>query len=355
MRLEARWQKLKPVFEEKKVEAVFISSPSNVRYLSGFSGSYAYLLFTPERRYFFTDFRYAEEVSSLKDFYQVVIINRSFLKDFPEFLKKEDLKVLGFESDSLPVSFWEGLKATTRCKLVSLNLDSFRAIKDETELREIKKAVKIAIKAFLKLLPVIKPGLRERDLVVELEYLLRREGSESLPFSPIVASGPNSSCPHARESKRRIKRGDLIKIDWGARSNGYCSDLTRVVHLGKVDEEKDRVFRLVKRAVEVALSVLSDSLKASSVDGKVRLFFKKEKVLPFFGHGLGHGIGLEVHEAPLLNPESRDFLKEGMVFTIEPGLYFPKKFGLRLEEDVYLGPEGIEVLSAKLPRDWFLI
>lgn len=355
MKFEPRWQKLKPLFSGKKIEAIFVSFLPNVRYLSGFSGSYAYLLFTPERKYFFTDFRYAEEVRELEKLYEIVVIKSSFFKEFTKFLKKKNIKALGVEANSLSLSFYQKLKEEADCLLVSLDLSLLRAVKDRGEILAVKKAVKIAVEAFHKLLLIVKPGLRERDLAVELEYLLRKEGSEELPFAPIVASGPNSSRPHARAGLRKVKKGDLIKIDWGARFNGYCSDLTRVVHLGAVDEEKERVFRLVSEARQIALSFLSSSLKASEVDREVRLFFKKKGVLPLFGHGLGHGIGLEAHEAPLLNRESQDFLRKGMVFTVEPGLYYPGRFGIRLEDDVYLHSRKIEVLSEALCPDWFVL
>ncbi len=355
MRFEERWQKLLPVFSKKKVEGVLISSLSNVKYLSGFSGSFAYLLITPGRRCFFTDCRYAEEASKLEKHYEIVVVKDSFLKEFLKFLKGSNLKSLGFEANSLSVNFYQKLKKNLKCTLTPLDLSFLRVIKDESEILAIKKAIKIAIKAFLKLLSMVKPGVRERDLAVELEYLLRSGGSEELPFLPIIASGPNSSRPHAKAGMRRIVAGDLIKIDWGARKNGYCCDLTRMVHLGAVSEEENQAFRLVTKARELALSSLSDSLKAKEVDKRARDFFKKKGVLSLFGHGLGHGIGLEVHEAPILNQESQDLLCEGMVFTCEPGLYYPKRFGIRLEDDIWLHSGQAEVLSSSLSLDWFVV
>lgn len=355
MRFEERWQKLLPIFPKKRVEAVLISSLPNVQYLSGFSGSFGHLLITLERRSFFTDFRYAEEANKLIKHYEIVIIRNSFLKEFSRFLRENDLKSLGIEANSLSVGFYQKLKQNTKCMLVPVDLSFLRVIKEESEVLAIKKAVKIAVKAFLKLLPLIKPGVKERDLAVELEYLLRKGGSEELPFLPIVASGPNSSQPHARAGLRRIRTGDLIKIDWGARCSGYCSDLTRMVHLGPVSKEENQALRLVAKAREFVVSSLSDSLKAKEADRIVRNFFKKKGVLSLFGHGLGHGIGLEVHEAPTLNQESQDVLCEGMVFTIEPGLYYPKRFGIRLEDDVWLHHGQAKVLSSSLSLDWFVV
>jgi len=209
----------------------------------------------------------------------------------------------------------------------------------------IKKAVEVAENAFKEILKVVKPGIREIEIAIELEYQIKRKGSESLPFQVIVLSGERTSLPHGVPSEKVIKEGELLLFDFGARIGGYASDETRTVFLGEVEPELKRIYEIVRKAQQNALKVIKAGLSFKEVDEAARKLIEDAGYGNFFGHGTGHGVGLAVHEYPSLSPDSEGELEEGMVITVEPGIYLPQKGGVRIEDLILVKKDGVEILT----------
>ena len=221
-----------------------------------------------------------------------------------------------------------------------------RMIKDEEEIEEIKKAVRTSEEALKKVRSLFREGVKEKDMALELDYQMRLLGGEETAFPTIVAGGKRSALPHARPSSYSFKDNDWAIVDWGARVNGYCADLTRVIVIGEVDSRFYQLLRIVEKAQQLAETIIKEGVKAKEVDKVVRSFFKEEKVEEYFNHSLGHGVGIEIHEDPRLGPKSEDILKKGMVVTVEPGIYFPDWGGIRLENLVVVQEEGNKILDS---------
>jgi len=226
-----------------------------------------------------------------------------------------------------------------------------RVYKDENEIKYMRRAVEIAQQALREILPLIKPGITESEIAAELTIAMLRAGSDpELPFSPIVAGGPNSANPHATPTGRALEPGDLLVIDWGARVNGYCSDLTRTFAIGKSDPELERIYETVLQANTAGRAAGKPGLAASEVDRASRDVIDQAGFSEFFTHRTGHGLGMEAHEAPYISSANADLLEEGMTYTVEPGIYLPDKGGVRIEDNVLVTAEGTETLS-DYPRE----
>ncbi len=261
--------------------------------------------------------------------------------------------VVGIEPTRMRVQEWHLLEQAApglRWKNASPLLARLKARKDADEVRAMQKAIQVAEAALLAALPALRPGIAEKEVAAELTLQLLRHGSEpELPFPPIVASGPNSADPHAMPTDRVLQPGDLVLIDWGARVEGYVSDLTRMFVLGKPQPQWERLSRLVMAAQEATWQAARPGVPMGEVDRAARRVFEEAGYATYFVHRTGHGIGLDVHEPPYLYAENQEPLEPGMTFTVEPGLYFPGQGGLRIEDDVLLTEEGPRVLST-LPR-----
>ncbi len=234
-------------------------------------------------------------------------------------------------------------------------IESLRLIKDEGEIGLIEKAVKRAEDAFNAILPYVRPGVSEIEVALKLENAIKRAGSKRLPFDIIVASGPNSSMPHAKTTQRRLSKGALVIIDWGAEAGGYFSDMTRTILLNGPDiSKKIEIYETVLKANTEAIKNVVHNIMAKKIDEIARKIIKRKRLGEYFGHGTGHGVGLDVHEGPSLSPMSKDKLRPGMVFTIEPGIYIPGLGGVRIEDMVVITPDGSRVLT-KISRELKII
>ena len=283
------------------------------------------------------------------------IVGDSEIKNNTEFIKKlaEKYKIrkLGFEEQNINYYTYKKLcKNSLKLKALTDTIEDLRVIKSQQELFFIKTAVRRAENAFKKLQPFIKVGVTEQKLAMRLEGLLREEGCKNLPFGVIVTSGHMSALPHAKPTSRAIKKGDLVLFDWGGESNGYYSDMTRVVaikgrHLKKQLEIYDTVFNAQDRAIKA----VKPGADAVNVDSAARCFIKGKGYNKYFGHGTGHGLGLAVHERPVISWQSKETIKKGMVFTVEPGIYLPGFGGVRIEDMVFVTGNGAEILTS-LPR-----
>jgi Xaa-Pro aminopeptidase len=331
------------------LDALVVSSLPNIRYLTGFSGSAGLLVIADRRTVLVTDFRYATqaptEVSELAD---VRIERTSVWEGVRQVLAALEQKRVGVERDRATLADVEQLRqaAGVEIKPVQGLVEQLRATKDADEIAAIREAAALGAEALAATLARIRLGSTELEVAAELEAELRRRGSEWHPFQPIVAAGPRSALPHAQSSSRPIGRGDLLVLDFGARVRGYCSDVTRTVVVGaRADERQAARYDLVRRAQLRARTGLRAGLTGKEADSLARELIAREGVGDAFGHSLGHGIGLEVHEAPRLSQTNETVLPAGAVVTVEPGVYFEGWGGIRIEDDVVLGPDTAEILS----------
>jgi len=332
------------------IDGVVLTSLPNIRYLTGFSGSSALVLVTARDVHFITDFRYDIQVrDEVGDLATVRIEAASLWTGLWEVLAAGNgLSVLGFESAHLlHRDFQRLLSEGARWQWrPQLNLvEILRQAKDAGEVALIRKAGDIAVRALTTTIDQLKPGLTELNVAGILEKALRDEGSEEFPFSVIVASGPRAALPHARPSGRVIQTGDLLLLDFGAQYRGYCSDVTRTVVIGRATTEQRDIYEIVRTANAVASSSVRAGMRGQDADGLARRYIEDHGYGDAFGHSLGHGLGLEVHEAPRLAKTVETLLGEGAVVTIEPGIYRPGWGGIRIEDDVHLGARGPEILT----------
>ncbi|MGH7583211.1 MAG: M24 family metallopeptidase [Gemmatimonadales bacterium] len=333
---------------ESRTEGVLITSIPNIRWLTGFSGSAAMLLFVRGRAALITDFRYATQATAEVGGAAEVVIERASVWDrLKRLLDDAAIATLAFESHVTTVANAERLGSLFRGQLVPVAelVEPLRQVKDDDELAAIRAAAALASDALAEVLPTVRLGDREIDIAARLEYALRHRGSLWHPFQTIVASGPRSALPHARSSEREVAAGELLLIDFGAQLAGYCSDITRTVGLRTLDGKQRSVYQLVNEAQRRAREGLRAGMSGRDADALARDLIGARGYGDAFGHSLGHGLGLEVHEAPRLAATADAPLPAGTVVTVEPGIYLPGWGGVRLEDDVWVGPNGPVLLS----------
>jgi Xaa-Pro aminopeptidase len=344
--MTSRLTKLKLLLSEKNVDASLISSVPSIIYLTDFTHfstheREAFLLITQNNNYIITDARYSHAVrNQIKNFTLLEIGHGKSLDMFlKEIVKKENIKTLGIETTDLTVHEFEKIKPYIK-ETKHFSLSPLRILKEKEEIEKIKKACEFGVQTFSNVLKNIKENMSEKELAFILESFIRQQGSEP-SFSTIVAFEENAAIPHHKTGDRRLKTGDLVLLDFGVNYENYCSDMTRTVCFGKATDEKKKIHQTVLEAQEKAASFLNSQLSsivsgakaihASELDEVARKHIT-DKGYPTIPHSLGHGIGLEVHEAPSLSPRSKDELKNGMVFSIEPGIYLNDKMGIRIED-----------------------
>jgi Xaa-Pro aminopeptidase len=333
------------------LDAFLITKMHNVRYLTGFTGSAGFALVTRSENIFVTDFRYGEQAHKEVEGWDIVVEKSGGPVAVKRLGKKLGIRSLGFEA-SVDYGYFESLRKSFRnVKPMKAVVEKMRAVKEKEELRSIREAVKIAEKAFRKIKPHIKAGAKEKSIAFRLEERLRKEGSGGLPFDIIVASGENSAMPHAKATGRKLGPGDLVIIDWGARADGYCSDMTRtfLIKGGKDIRKKKEIYSLVLRANRKAAGEAAPGAHTKSIDNSARDVINRAGYGEYFGHATGHGVGLDVHEGPGISRQRSVRVREGMVFTIEPGIYVPGLGGVRIEDMVAVGSKGAVGLTS-LPR-----
>jgi Xaa-Pro aminopeptidase len=346
----ARLAALREVLGKADLDALLITALPNIRYLTGFSGSNAILLVSALECVLLTDFRYATQVEDEVGRAATVRIEPTSLWNgvWPSLSAMTGVERVGFESAHLlHKDFTRLLEQGTRWQWRPATdlVEGLRAIKDDTEVAAIVRAVGMAERALTRTLAALRPGLTEAALAGILEHHLRDEGSEAYPFASIVASGPRSALPHARTSERVLERGDLVLLDFGAVADGYCSDITRTVVLGPASAEQRAVYEIVHEANARASGALRVGMKGMAADAVAREYIDARGHGEAFGHSLGHIIGLEVHEGPRLARTIETPLAAGMVVTVEPGIYLPGFGGVRIEDDVLITASGPRVLT----------
>ncbi len=349
MRVNDRIKVLRESFAAHEVDSLLISRTADAAYLSGFTGD-GCLLILPEEVRILTDPRYTEQAEREAPG-AIVTDAKGKLADVLFGLREKSGR-FGFDSSHLTYNTFVEISEKLKTPLVPLKnpVSPLRASKDARELNLIKKSADIAQAAFTNLRETIRPGVTEKEIADELEYIMRKLGASAAAFPTIAASAANASLPHYSVSERRLESGDAVLIDWGAYSSGYASDTTRMLFLGEPTSEHCRIHTAVLEAQTVGLEALAPEKKAVEVDAAARNYLKETGYGDLFTHGLGHGVGMEIHEAPGLSPRSEDILKEGMVVTVEPGLYKPGWGGIRIEDMAVVTAGGHELITS-LPRD----
>ncbi len=334
------------------LDAAFFLNPGNIRYLTGFTGSEGVLLLSVSEGSFLTDSRYSiqakQEVTEFK-----TVEYREKLADIVSLLIEIGAVRIGFEAEHMTVAFYKAISdRLPSCELVPLGaeLDTLRMIKDAGEMQLLGKAAEIASRAFLEIVDSIRPGLSESELALDLEVAMRKSGAEDKAFEFIVASGVRGALPHGKAGGKRILSGELVTIDYGVLCNGYNSDETVTLAVGRPDSRQREVYQIVKDAHAFALEGVKPGISFRELDGKARNYIEKKGYGNYFGHSLGHGLGIDIHEKPVVSSRSEGLVEEGMVFTIEPGIYLPGWGGVRIEDTVCVTVDGYRLLT-KVPKD----
>ncbi len=339
---------------KKEFQAVLVTDLSNIRYLCGYSGSNGALLVGKKSSTFFTDFRYKEQsAKEVGDTAEIIIIKDGLIVDIAKNIKKRKIKKMGIEN-SMSIGQYFACKEAfgIEMKQVGGLVNTLRQVKSADEIKNFKKAFSIADKAFAELMKVIKPGQTESEVAAHLEFFMKQGGSSYPSFETIIASGPNSACPHAHPTNRKLKKGEMLKIDFGATYNGYHSDMTRTIFLGKATPKFKEIYSIVLNAQKAAIDALKVGVVCKEIDGVARKVITDAGYGECFGHGLGHSLGLEIHESPSLSPTCADKIKPGMAFTVEPGIYLPGWGGIRIE-DVYIIKEKGKTRLTATPNELF--
>ena len=337
-----RIAKLREAFARNAVDGVLITSYENMLYYSGFKCAEAYLLITGKDAYVFTDFRYTIQArDEAKDCRVIEISNDTLIAKIKEVLKADGVRACGFEEEKLTVSQFRQFDAlSVQLKPMSRGISSFRAVKDAGEIENLRIAQSMADKAFELFLGRVKPGMTEVEAAAELDYLCRLQGSEGPSFDTIIGSGPNGAMCHAIPGKRKLADGDLVVVDFGCMYNGYHSDMTRTFGIGKVSDKCRKIYDIVLEAQLKALESLKSGISGREFDRIARDCISSYGYGEAFGHSLGHGFGLEIHEKPRASKLSEDILLAGMTITDEPGIYLEGEFGVRIEDDLVVTEDG---------------
>ncbi|MCF6155037.1 MAG: aminopeptidase P family protein [Candidatus Brocadia sp.] len=344
--------KLKEELQEKKIGGFLVTNEVNIRYVANFTGSESILLITPDHDYLFTDFRYVEQARLDIPWVRVVERKVSLIKTICEKLKRLNIKKLYVESLYLTLDQYSQIVSTIKgIHIIPTKgiIEKYRKRKTQEELEKIRTAIDIAERAYYNIQKKIKAGVSEKKIADLLEFEIRNYGGRKGSFETICATGPHASQPHARASGRMIQKKDVVLIDWGVNFQFYNSDLTRIRFIDKISTEFKNIYQIVLDAQRFAIDSIRPGRMAKDVDFAARNYIKKKGLGKCFGHGVGHGIGLEVHEGPTINSRSKEILEENMVFTIEPGIYIPGWGGVRIEDMVLVTSSGCEVLS-RLPK-----
>ncbi len=346
---DLRLEKLRQELENRGLDAMVVTHPQNRRYLSGFTGSDGALVITPDQAILVTDFRYLEQAQGESPHFELAKATTDlFPKAVRELVAKSGVQRVGFESHHLSVanhSDWSAEAAGFELIPVKELVEEMRAIKDEGELEKIRRAVALGDAGMAHIRDFIAPGMTEKEVAWELEAHMRTHGAEAAGFDIIVASGPNGSMAHAPISDRVIQVGEPIVIDVGARVDGYHSDLTRTLVLGEPDARFQEIYDVVLKAQGAALEGIKPGMTGREADALARDVIEEAGYGEHFGHGLGHSLGLAVHENPRGSKVSEDVLRPGMTLTVEPGIYIPGWGGVRIEDLVVIREDGVEVLS----------
>jgi len=351
MNIANRLNNLRNKFEEKNIDAFLVSQPENLYYLSGCEGLEGYILVTGKESVTITDFRYVEQAERQSPGSKIFKITGKIAEWMPKLLEGTGLKNIGFESSHLTVAAFDQIRPIIKGLSIEMTpvsglIEDIRMIKEPEEIERIIKAAKITDRALDYAQELIKPGISEKEVAWNIEKFMRDNGSQTLLFEMIVASGPNSALPHARASGKTLQTGDAVVIDLGAKYEFYGADLTRTFYVGEPDDRYKKVYNTVLEAQLAGIEAIKAGMTGADIDGAAREVIAKAGYGENFGHGLGHGIGLVVHDKPHISIMSTDIIENGMVFTVEPGIYITGWGGVRIEDNVVIENGRARVISS---------
>jgi Xaa-Pro aminopeptidase len=348
-----RLKRLRRAIAPLRCDALVITNWVDVGYLTPFSGEGSAAIVTRDQFWILSDARFLNELEPAKAIATVVFRKGTMAQAITGALAEIGAKAIAVQADHISVETMAGLQKSLRGRKVvghSGILAGLRAVKGPEELAAIRKAIGIQQRALQTILPEIRPGQTEVEIAASLEFHMRRLGAEGTSFGTIVAAGANAAKPHARAGSAKVKAGQVLLIDFGARADGYCSDMTRTFAIGRWPKEIDRVYDVVLRAFHAGVKAVGPGVRCADVDAAARRVITEAGLGQYFGHGLGHGIGLDIHEDPRLSALSKGILRPGHVVTVEPGVYLPGIGGVRIEDDILVTADGRRNLCS-LPKD----
>lgn len=344
-----RIEKLREKMKEKDIKNFLVTKRENLRYLTSFTGTAGKLLLTEDENLFITDFRYLDQADEQTEGCKIEEISSNFMSGFSDLLNRKGIKNLTFEAEDINYKTYQNFEEKLDLddlKSVEGVVEELRLIKEDEEIEKIIKAVEIADKGFEFLLDFIEPGRTEKEIALELEFFMKREGGEANAFDFIVASGKRGALPHGVASSKVVENGELITIDFGTVYQGYHSDITRTIALGEVSDKQKEIYNIVLEAQKKVIEEIKVGMTGVEADKIARDFIAQAGYGDNFGHGLGHGLGLEIHESPRLSKTSDSTLEKGMVVTDEPGIYISGFGGVRIEDDLVITENGCRVLNS---------
>lgn len=354
--LDNRISAARGCLERVGADLLLVTNLSNIRYLAGFTGSEGTLVLSPREGWFLTDSRYTSQAQTEVAGAQVVQFSNK-MESLVDQLKQSGAGRIAFEPGSMTVAMYQELCARlpeVEWLPADTEMTPLRTVKDADELALLERVAEIASQSLLEILDRVKPGAVESELAWALEVAMRNRGADGKSFDFIVASGERGALPHGKASEKRMQAGELVTIDYGAFYRGYCSDETVTVCLGQPDSRQLEVYETVRVAQELALEAVRPGLSFKELDAKARDYIASKGYGDYFGHGLGHGIGLEIHEHPTASPRSSQQIEEGMVFTVEPGIYIPGWGGVRIEDSVVVERDGCRRIT-QVPKGLMIL
>ncbi|KFM99200.1 aminopeptidase P family protein [Bacillus clarus] len=342
--------------QKYEIDGLLITKKENRQYTTGFTGSAGVTLISGTKAVFITDFRYVDQAKNEIKEAEIVMHKGNIEQEIANQVVRLNIKKLGLEENNMTLQQYKKLQKYVKAEMIPVCeiIENIRTIKDESEIETIKIAANIADEAFHHILQFLKPGICETDVRDELEFFMRKKGATSSSFQIIVASGVRSSLPHGVATNKMIEQGDIVTLDFGALYNGYCSDLTRTVAIGEPSKEFKKIYNIVLEALKRGTEAIKPGETAKSIDDITRNYITEHGYGQYFGHSTGHGLGLEIHEPLRLSQESTATLQEGMIVTVEPGIYIPNWGGCRIEDDIIITKDGHEVIT-KANRELIII
>ncbi|MCJ8013469.1 Xaa-Pro peptidase family protein [Paenibacillus sp. KQZ6P-2] len=334
--------------ETLELDGMLIESPSNRRYITGFTGTAGTVLISRNQAKLITDFRYVEQAGAQAIGFEIVRVSKaSMIQQIADEVSKMNMNKLGFEKEHLTFGTYQKLQNAIAAELVPVAgvIENLRMVKSETEIGFLRTAAQIADTSFAEILEHIRPGLTEKEIANTLESTLRKHGADSSSFNLIVVSGHRSALPHGLASEKIIENGDMLTFDFGAYYKGYRSDITRTIAIGKPDKQLQDIYQIVLEAEMKCIALLKPGALCSEIDTFTHNYIESLGYGEYFGHGTGHGIGLDIHEEPFFSTTSEKVLAPGMIVTVEPGIYIPNLGGVRIEDDVLITDTGYEIIT----------
>lgn len=338
---------LRARLKEENLDALLITNSYNRCYMTNFTGTAGVVLVSADDAVFITDFRYTEQAEKEIHDFRIVQHTKTIIEEVAAQIKVMQAEIVGFEKDDLSFGLYElyNKEVQARLKPVSGIVEKLRMVKTDDELTVLKKAANIADHAFSHIITFIRPGIKELDVANELEFFMRKQGATSSSFDIIVASGLRSALPHGVATNKIIETGDFVTLDYGALYNGYISDITRTVAVGEPADKLKEIYNITLTAQALAIKEIKPGMTGIEADAIARNYIVSKGYGEAFGHSTGHGIGLEVHEAPGLSFRSKTILEPNMTVTVEPGIYLPEIGGVRIEDDIVITATGNERLT----------